>query len=144
MSSQYPPSPELEVCVQTLLPLLTLRFWVYVFLGLLLRKTEITVVISQVVVRIIETGYRTTYPLSLYCLCCRDYSVTTLKKTTSRDFPDSPVVKTLCRDVGWIPGLETKIPHAIKPKRFFKKDHILSPCSCDLVWACSSLTWWEL
>lgn len=36
-----------------------------------------------------------------------------LIRTTTRDFTDGPVVENL-RDMGWIPGLGTKIPPALE------------------------------
>ena len=42
------------------------------------------------------------------------------RKYYARDFPDSPVVKTLPSNAGgagWIPGWGAKIPHASGPKK---------------------------
>ena len=47
-------------------------------------------------------------------------------KICSRDFPGSPVVKTLhssARGTGLIPGQGTKIPHASQPKNIKQKQY---------------------
>lgn len=55
--------------------------------------------------------------LSILILNCRD--IASLINKGSREFPDSPVVKTpyfYSRAAGWIPGWRTKMLHAARAK----------------------------
>ena len=86
----------------------------------------------------------TSFSLSLlFCSFYISFLAELLLKTGGGDFPDGPVVKNPpcnAKDTGLIPGLRTKIPHAVRqlsPRVPTTKAHAVQSPSATTTEACA-------